>query len=733
MRWPHARGRGPFHFIRCCMPTLNSNGIWQLLAACSALMFACGLASGGQSSRQSHWPVESKVNGYDVHAFGPYDVLSVSPTYFPDLPLQQGNGRARQKVVPKKSWDIRSNYIGLTTTRLPSSVAAEIEPRNPVFFIDENTSTVGFAGRPDGNPAAARAYVRVLLPSVTTIQSVMLAPPPGGGLPARFTIDVHRWELWERVQPEERGLWTTVYQEEGETPLGQARAADTAPNVYAREESGGPRGEEEPRTRVCVFQPIEAREVWITSPEDLELAEIRVLDTHGRNVASIAAGGTVAVSRRSHLFWFDEDRQRHLWPMTYDLGVKWARVNYYLTPLIWPYVERAKGVYRIDPYTKEILREAAQNGITIALTLGPPDHPLYASATREVQVKAFTNYVRFMVRQFKDFVPYFEVLNEYYNQDSYGPGKTGPFERSAKEYAQLALPTVQAIRAEAPDAKIILCGPCPLAVDWIDAALATGLAPLVDVISWHPYQLTDPPEALDRPRHPWADPGLIRYEDAVRYLRKLARERGFRGTFQANEAGAYAIHQMRSTALVSAKYLARSVVLHSALRVPVFWNETVSLLRPAWQPFFWPGQPDVQPDYSYYVLRTLCTLMDGMEPVRKDGVLDVIPGPEPAEIEGRLFSDRAGGLLVALWRPMRSGDQSEAVLCDVRVRGFSAQRATGFELFNGEKQELVFQQDRVGVHLGGLLVRDYPLLVCLEPQKTGRAPARPRIAPAARN
>jgi len=184
---------------------------------------------------------------------------------------------------------------------------------------------------------------------------------------------------------------------------------------------------------------------------------------------------------------------------------------------------------------------------------------------------------------------------------------------------------------------------------------------------------------------------------------------------------------------VSAKYMARSVVLHSALRVPVFWNETVSLLRPAWQPFFWPGQPDVQPDYSYYVLRTLCTLMDGMEPVRKDGVLDVIPGPEPAEIEGRLFSDRAGGLLVALWRPMRSGDQSEAVLCDVRVRGFSAQRATGFELFNGEKQELVFQQDRVGVHLGGLLVRDYPLLVCLEPQKTGRAPARPRIAPAARN
>jgi len=711
----------------------NSNGIWRLLATCSALVFACGLASGGQSSGQSRWPVQAKVNAYDVYAFGPYDVLSVSPTYFPDLPLQQGNSRARQKVVPKKSWGIRSNYIGLTTTRLPSSMAAEIEPRNPVFFIDENASTVGFAGRPDGNPAAVRAYVRVLLPSVTAVQSVVLMPPLGGRLPARFIVDVRRWERWERVQPEENGTWTTVYQEEGETPLAQAQAANTAPNVYQREESGGLRGEAEARTRVCAFQPVEAREVWITSPEDLELAEVRVLDTRGRNVASIAAGGTVAVSRRSHLFWFDEDRQRHLWPMTYDLGVKWIRVNYYLTPLIWPYVERARGVYRVDPYTKGILREAARNGVTITLTLGPPDHPLYASAPREVQVKAFTNYVRFMVRQFKDFVSYFEVLNEYYNQDSYGPGKRGPVERAAKEYAQFAMPAMQAIREEANGAKIILCGPCPLAVDWIDAALATGLAPLVDVISWHPYQLTEPPEALDRPRHPWADPGLIRYEDAVRYLRKLAHERGFRGTFQANEAGAYAIHRMRSTALVSAKYMARSVILHSALQVPVFWNETVSLLRPAWQPFFWPGQPDVQPDYSYYVLRTLCTLMDGMETVRKDGVLDVVPASEPEGIEGRLFYDHAGRLLAALWRPIRSGDQSEAVLCDVRVRGFSARRAIGFELFNGEKQELVFQQDRLGVHLGGIMVRDYPLLILLEPRQTGGAPAGPRTASAAQD
>jgi hypothetical protein len=715
MLWSDVNVSGTTRRSTCCVRELIAIEFQQLLVVFSAVVVAGGLAAGGQDFGRLSQPVQARVGDYDVHAYGPYDVLSVSPTYFPDRPLQQGNNQARRKILPKKSWEIRSNYIGLTTTRLPSSMAAEIEPRNPVFFIDENESTAGFAGLPDGNPASARARVRVLLPSVTVVRSVALSPQRGSKVPKGINIDIHRWERWDRDQPEEAGTWTTVFQQEGRPASAHARSTNTAPAVHQPEVISSNDSAAQSTAFVCEFPPVEAREIWISSPEDVDLGEVRVLDVRGRNVASIAAGGTVAVSRRSHLFWLDEDKQRHLWPMTYDLGVKWVRVNYYLTPLIWPYVERARGLYRIDPYTKAILREAAQNGVVINLTLGPPEHPLYTAASREVQIKAFCDYVRFMVREFRDFVSYFEVFNEYYNQDAFDPGKSGDFERSAKEYAEFALPAVRVIREESKGAKIILCGPCPLAVDWIDAALATGLAPLVDVISWHPYQLTEPPEALDRPRHPWAGAELTRYEDAVRYLQDLASRRGFRGTYQANEAGAYAIHQMRSTALVSAKYMARSLVLHSSLGVPVFWNETVSLLRPAWQPFFWLGQPDVQPDYSYYVLRTLSTVMDGAEPVRSSGVIDVQPAPKSGEIESRLFSDHAGNLLLALWRPVRSADQdqSEAVPCNVRVRGFSARSAIGFELFNGEEQELAFQQDSLDVTLDGLLVRDYPLFVRL--------------------
>jgi hypothetical protein len=263
-----------------------------------------------------------------------------------------------------------------------------------------------------------------------------------------------------------------------------------------------------------------------------------------------------------------------------------------------------------------------------------------------------------------------------------------------------------------------------MGVDWIQAALSDGLAPLVDVVSWHPYQLTEMPEALDRPRHPWAPPEITSYEDAFRYLRRVARARGFRGTFQANEAGAYAIHRMRSTALVSAKYMARSMILYSSLQVPVFWNEAVSLMRPAWQPFFSPGQPDVQPDYSYYVLRVLSTLMNGMEPSQANIGTEIATPEESGRIEHHLFVDSRGRLLLALWRPLPGSETMGAVSLSVELKGAFASSANGIELFNGEEQELSIQTTPGGTKLDGLLVRDYPLLVLMDVKQPLRRAVR---------
>ena len=59
-----------------------------------------------------------------------------------------------------------------------------------------------------------------------------------------------------------------------------------------------------------------------------------------------------------------------------------------------------------------------------------------------------------------------------------------------------AIPAANVIKEAYPNAKVILTGPDPLAWDFIEASLKAGLASLVDVIAWHQYQWTMPPEVL---------------------------------------------------------------------------------------------------------------------------------------------------------------------------------------------------------------------------------------------
>ena len=85
-----------------------------------------------------------------------------------------------------------------------------------------------------------------------------------------------------------------------------------------------------------------------------------------------------------------------------------------------------------------------------------------------------------MVKHFKGRIRYYEIFNEYYNQDSFGPGNQGPAEQAASTYVSQALPAAKAIRETDPEAKICLCGPCPLVADFILAALQKGM---VDYVS----------------------------------------------------------------------------------------------------------------------------------------------------------------------------------------------------------------------------------------------------------
>jgi hypothetical protein len=390
--------------------------------------------------------------------------------------------------------------------------------------------------------------------------------------------------------------------------------------------------------------------------------------------------------------------------MQYDLGIKWLRVNYYLTPLLENFVDRG-GKYEVDPYLDELITEASKRGIEVCLTISSVAKP---------------EYYRFIVEHFRDRIRYFEIFNEFYNQDGYGKFKQGPVEESSSTYVELALPAAKIIRELAPNAKIILCGPCPLVADWILACLKKGMAPYADVLSWHPYSFpndTDDdyaPEELDRPRSIWAPDWVKTYADSTNYLKTEAAKLGFRGTLMANECGAYSIHGNRTSQLIAAKYLARSAVLHTSLEIPMLWNETTSLLRPSWQPFWGPGQPDMKPAYSYYVMRTLGSLLDTAKPEN----IVVEPKTFVDKLEIHVFGLPGENKLVAAWIREKSRknryDDYEGITTDVSISAQKPSKVIGIDLLNGREQDVQFNYSGSRILIPNLVLRDYPLFLRLE-------------------
>ncbi len=666
------------------------------------------------SSPRRLQPVSGEDEEYPIHAYGAFDVYAVCPTYDDSLKIQTGNQNPWVKIKPKKSWEIGNNFLGLTPTRSPSSHVSGIEPHSPLKIIDGDPHTKGFVGRPDGDPSITRAWVRIDFPRSVRISSVALA-----GGPSNFEIRVFDWDLWPsksgRNSQTEQGKWRTVCKVTGHETQPITKPNNTAPAVYQKGEQTSPSGA---TYSIYQFDPVEAREVWLTSDDDFFLAECEVRNVSGSNLAKFSRGCGITVSAQYHLLWLDQETQASFWRMQYDLGIKWLRLSYYLTPFIWTFVERQKGIYTLDPYLDDLVSEAVNNGIEVTLTLGPPDNSLYMG--EEDQIAGFSRYAEFMVNHFKGRIRYYEIYNEFYNQDSYGPGKQGPVDDAASNYVRRALPAAKAIKQADPDAKICLCGPCPLVADFILTALRRGMAEWVDVITWHPYsfpQDTDDdyaPEELDRPRHVWAPATVKNYADAVEYLRNEAGKIGFHGELWANECGAYAIHNNRTSTLIAAKYLARSAVLHTFLRVPMFWNETTSLFSPPWQPFWGNGAPILKPTYSYYVLRTLATLLDGTSP---DEIrVEVSPGIPNLHQCG--FSLPGNQKLIAIWMVEKSRkkrtDELSPLERQVTLNVTKPKRIIGVDLLNGREQEMTFTDGENNVILPSVLLRDYPLLFRLE-------------------
>jgi hypothetical protein len=413
-----------------------------------------------------------------------------------------------------------------------------------------------------------------------------------------------------------------------------------------------------------------------------------------------------------------------LWPTHYDLGVKWLRLNMWGGPLQWSFVEQERGKYVIDRRADEAITEAVESGIRILMNLSygnwlyaPKPRKNFASSIWDIPYdfppdpitpemkEGFKNYVRFMVKHFKGRVQWYEV----YNEPFYSLQAQGRDEEMLRLYCDLFKEVAPIIRKEDPTAKISLAGgPTPGRSDrWLYAQLEIlgreGMA-YVDAYGFH----------IQGNEYP----GLRDYAKNVKRFRKDVAALGFQGLFMANEYWIAAPYPPDKTARVKrseiqkAKETARVFLLNLGLGILPFWCDT-------WKDGLQEGAgifrntfgsdpiPPQQPEAVYYVLRTLCTIMDGAKPIE----LEVEVSNKTRAIDNYNFALPGNEMLVGLWLTERSQDDHPGVKTDLIISQAKASRIIGIDTLNGFEKELQFQQKADRIVVQNLLVRDYPLMI----------------------
>lgn len=174
-----------------------------------------------------------------------------------------------------------------------------------------------------------------------------------------------------------------------------------------------------------------------------------------------------------------------------DLGAKTARLQ-----LGWAKCEKQKGIYDFR-WIKEIAEDLKAKGIRpwLQFSYGNPIYkgggePTLAGGLPQSDeaLKAWDNWVRETVSQFKDYTNYWEIWNEPNLEDK------NKFIRSPEDYGKFFVRTAEIVRRQQPDAVIsglVLCGMHKSSFNYIipflDYLKREEKLYLLNEITYHPY------------------------------------------------------------------------------------------------------------------------------------------------------------------------------------------------------------------------------------------------------
>ena len=318
------------------------------------------------------------------------------------------------------------------------------------------------------------------------------------------------------------------------------------------------------------------------------------------------------------------------WPVLDDLGIKWARVQ-----TGWARTEKMPGVYDFS-WLDTIVDELVERGVTPWLSFSY-GNPLYTKDMNaapkglppsnegcnefgvgfppiktEKERQGWKDYVRAVVKHFRNRVDHYEVWNE---PDLTSFWKCQP---KAADYVDLVRMTSEPLREEQPGAKLIggaiAWGMTVWSLKFLDDCMKAGMHELVDIVTYHGYKSV--PERHSTQEIAAFNHIVDKYNPKLKYWQG---EAGVQSYVPEAAKGVGALSTMKLSEDIQARMLLRRSLLElsNGADMTSYFHMADFAHYAAFKQTFHYGivrLEDGSPKPAYYALQSLCTLLaDPME------------------------------------------------------------------------------------------------------------------------
>jgi hypothetical protein len=460
-----------------------------------------------------------------------------------------------------------------------------------------------------------------------------------------------------------------------------------------------------------------------------QLGRVEALDRQGVNHALVSKGASAETSAPMNVPVLD--RASYLDDVIVDCGVKAVLVHVHVVGGSGD--NSVNGGFAVGSPAFENLtdnmRYLKSRGVDAYVRLSWGTRGLFDARTPEAQAAfraAYIERITPFVKAWKGLVACYPIGNEE-NQYRFIGRKDPvdpPFFRQS--YREAVVAVSDAIHAIDPAARTAVTSAL-FDFGWTEEHLRNGLAGVLDEVSVHIYRETDPLGSYPEKCYSFFADGRRGYESERLFTRAEDEIKAFRALLDRyNPKLRFAAHEMsmrigpypkgmNSTEAGQAKFALRTYVMHHFYGIsPSFWWSFNSgkIARRETGEIEWGVVCSGVKRQAWYAMQRFAALFDNSW--RPEAEFPAVF--TPADCRFYSYSFRRGRKrLVACWTAVSMRDANTGKVADVFVPGDfggEAPRVKCVDLLNGGVQALDAERAEGGFTVRGLVMRDYPLVLC---------------------